>query len=315
MKLIKNSNGHNLLVVIAGPTASGKSETAARLAYLLQGEIVSADSIQIYKHINVGASKPTVSQLNIAKHHLVDELEPTEKLDAFEFAKIARERILTVSKAGKLPILTGGTGLYIKAVVDGIFEAQKTTKQVSEALNAEAAEKGITAMHEKLSGIDPAAAMKINKNDKFRILRALEVFETTGKTISGLREKTEPLSGYDLAFFGLELERKLLYERINNRAEEMIKNGLLEETKKLIKDYGKENVRALRSLGYKHMCEYLDSKYTLERAVELMKRDTRRYAKRQFTWFRADKRYTWLDNSLPENTVESIKESILKSSY
>ena len=307
MKLIKDSTVLELLIVLGGPTASGKSETAARLAALAGGTVISADSVQVYQGMDVGASKPGAELLALAPHSLLGALPPDKKINAFAYSKLAREAILSAVSGGRLPILSGGTGLYIKAVVDGIFESPKIPGQIRKELESELASRGNAALHAELAGIDPAAAAKIHNNDSSRIVRALEVYRGTGKTITSLRSGTGPaVETKQTLFYAMSIPRQELYRRIEARVETMLQSGLLNETKSLMARYGAENIDALKSLGYKQMRAVIEGRSDIASAEAEIKILTRNYAKRQITWFGNDKRYTWIDNRNPEAAASAI---------
>ena len=311
MKLTNDLTAPKLLVIIGGPTASGKSETAARLAALAGGEVISADSVQIYSGMNIGASKPGPELLELAPHRLIGALNPTERINAFAYAKLARKEILEVSGTGRIPILAGGTGLYIKAVVDGIFESPKIAPEIRQELGKELFAKGSAALHAELAGIDPVAAEKIHDNDASRIVRALEVFRGTGKTITSLRTAAGPVINTQKAFFyAMSIPREELYLRVEARTDSMIRDGLLHETESLMREYGADKIDALKSLGYKQMRDVLEGRNDIKSAADEIKLLTRNYAKRQLTWFRNDHRYVWIDNLRPEKAARAIFDDI-----
>ncbi len=311
MKSTNDLAAPDLLIILGGPTASGKSETAARLAALSGGEVVSADSVQIYSELDIGASKPAPELLAMAPHRLLGTLKPDKRINAFVYAGLASEAILEIAGSGHLPILAGGTGLYIKAIVDGIFESPKIPKEIRQELEAELASRGNSSLHAELASIDPIAAIRIHNNDASRIIRALEVYRGTGSTITALRQKTGPaLSAKKNLFYAMSIPRDELYRRVEERVDRMMKDGLLNETEAIIKKYGAENVDALKSLGYKQMRDVVEGTRDVLSAVTEIKLLTRNYVKRQFTWFRNDKRYTWVDNRNPEAAALNIYNDI-----
>ena len=311
MKSTKNSAVPDLLIILGGPTASGKSETAARLAALAGGTVISADSVQIYEGMDIGSSKPGPELLAMAPHSLLGVLRPDRRINAFAYAKLAREEILRVSASGSLPVLTGGTGLYIKAVVDGIFESPVIPAEIRKGLENELGSRGNAALHSELAGIDPEAAAKIHNNDASRIIRALEVFRGTGKTITALRNGTDPaVKAEKTLFYAMSIPRDELYGRVEARVDSMISSGLLRETEFLIRQYGAGNVDALKSLGYKQMRDVVEGRNDVRSAVEEIKLLTKNYVKRQFTWFRNDKRYVWVDNRRPKDAALHIYNDI-----
>lgn len=283
------------LCVIVGPTASGKTKFAIEMAKQKNGEIISADSMQIYKGMDIATAKPSKQEQAQVKHHLIGFLSPEETFSVAQFAKLAHEKILEVTNKGKLPILVGGTGLYINSVVNDInFEEQISNEEIRKKLNLEAEQIGLENMFENLKSIDPDYAKKISPNDKKRVLRAIEVYKLTGKTMSKLIEDSRKNSNrYALDMIGLNFkDRKKLYEKINLRVDEMIKAGLIEEAKK----FYKKNLSntAKYAIGYRELFEYFDGNVTLSEAIEKIKQNTRRYAKRQITWFKRDPRIKWI---------------------
>lgn len=290
-----NLNEKIKLCVIVGPTASGKTKFAIELAKKRNGEIISADSMQIYKGMDIVTAKPSEEEQNQVKHHLIDFLPPEQIFSVAQFAKLAHEKILEVKNKGKLPILVGGTGLYINSVIDDIsFAKQDSTKKIRNELLLETEKIGLDAMFEKLKNIDYEYAKKISSNDKKRILRAIEVYKLTGKTMTELIKNSKPKENrYDLEIIGLNFkDREKLYNRINLRVDSMIADGLVEEAKK----FYKKNLSntAKYAIGYKELFDYFDGKCTLTEAIEKIKQNTRRYAKRQITWFKRDNRIKWI---------------------
>lgn len=281
------------LIFLVGPTAIGKTEISIELARLVNAEIISCDSMKVYKGMDIGTSKPDKSQLKEIPHYLVDIIEPSEEFSVAEFRKLALKAIEELLGKGKIPLLVGGSGLYIKVLVDGIFEGPSTDRKLRERLKQEAEEFGAEFLYGRLKLIDHDSAAKIHPNDLRRIIRALEVYEKTSTPISRLKSDTRGLTGkYELKIFGLDMDRKSLYKKIDRRVDLMFEKGLLDEAKRLI---GQElSLTASQALGYKEAFGFLKGEYDLEEAKMLLKRDTRRYAKRQFTWFRRDGRIEWI---------------------
>lgn len=251
--------------------------------------------MQVYRRMEIGTAKPTPLERSRTVHHMVDILDPDEDFDAVRYARMADECIVRLFARGKIPLVVGGTGLYIKALIHGLTDAAPSDPVVRENLQRELAESDAASMHQRLKGCDPASAERIHPNDTYRILRALEVFEITGRSISrhydahGFSE-----SRYDTLHIGLTLSRDVLYERINQRVEMMLDEGFVEEVQSLLQDgYGAE-LKSMQSLGYRHMVDYLQGRLNWEEAVRTMKRDHRRYAKRQYTWFSANPNVHWL---------------------
>ncbi len=275
------------LIVIAGPTAVGKSEIAAGLARAVHGEVISADSMQVYRGMDIGSAKVTKEEMLGVPHHLIDTADPTEAYDAARYAEEAKAAIREISGRGRLPILCGGTGFYIQAVVRDIdFSQEGARPQLREELWAFAQQNGDEALHARLLAVDPEAAAAIHPHNRKRVIRAIEYFEETGEKISvhNAREKARP-TPYDLLFFYLDDGRENLYRRIDRRVDRMIEAGLVEEVQKL-KDSGlTRRNSSMQGLGYKEILAYLDGEYDLAEAVRILKRDTRHFAKRQETWF------------------------------
>jgi tRNA dimethylallyltransferase len=310
-KQVKNLTAPDWLVVITGPTAVGKTDISIEVAQRLQGEIVSCDSMQVYKYMDIGTAKPSAYEREIVPHHLIDVVTPDIDFNVARFQELAEAAISDITSRGRIPVLVGGTGLYIKAVVDGfLFPWEGASKEIRESLEEEAAKKGSAALYARLEEVDRPAARKIHPNDARRIIRALEVYITTGRPISEMwREgRRKKRARFDrLVMVGLVRERPALYERINRRCDKMIELGLVEETRQLLdRGYGK-TLTSGQALGYKEIVPYLKGECSLEEAVELIKRDTRRYAKRQLTWFRADPRIEWLDIGLFESKEDAAR--------
>ncbi len=282
------------IIVICGPTGIGKTASAIGLSRALNGHIISADSMQVYRYMDIGTAKPTAEERAAAHHDLIDVADPDEDFDAARFSAMADGFIRGYRREGIVPVVAGGTGLYIKSLVSGLFRARPVDRLVMENLEKQADELGSPAMHERLRSVDPRAAEKIHPNDRFRILRALEVFETTGEPISACHE-THGFSDrpYRVLKIGLAMERATLYRRIDGRVDQMIEQGLIAEVEALIRKGYSPTLKSMGSLGYRHMAAFLDGTWSFEDAVNLLKRDTRRYAKRQMTWFRADQDIHW----------------------
>ncbi len=284
------------LAVIVGPTAVGKSEIAVDLALRMDGEVVTADSMQVYRGLDIGTDKPTPAQRRGVPHHLVDVVDPDQRFNVAEYRKLAHEAIAGIHRRGRLPILAGGTGLYVKAVLDEfLFPDEGADYELRARLEREARLLGPGALHRRLQEIDPATAARLHPNDIRRVIRAIEVYETTGRPLSehlATARAAEPR--YRVAMVGLTRPREVLYRRIEERVDRQIQNGLVDEVKRLMERYGPLPV-ARQALGYKEIAAYLKGECSLERAIEILKRDTRRFAKRQFTWFRRDERIRWFD--------------------
>jgi len=290
-----------IVIFLVGPTAVGKSEVAVGLAQMMGAEIISCDSMQVYKGMDIGTAKPPQSLRSQIPHHLVDLIEPHQNYSCAEFIKRAEVLIEDIFQRGKLPLLVGGSGLYVKALVDGIFPGPNADWKIRKALHLQAKRYGDEFLYETLVKVDPTAASKLHPNDRRRIVRALEVYEKTGIPISRLQPKREGIFlRYEVMIIGLRRERGDLYRRINERVDRMFGDGLVEEVKNLATKG--MSLIAKQALGYKEIVGYLEGKYDLEEAQRLLKRATRRFAKRQLTWFRHDKRVRWI--SLAENEDE-----------
>ena len=299
------------VLTIVGPTAVGKTELAIEVAKTLDGEIITADSMQIYQGLDIGTAKPTPQERDGISHHLIDVVTPDQEFNVADYVRLAEQVIKEISDRGKVPIISGGTGLYIHALIDGfLFPEQGADPKIRRRLLLEAEEDN-QALYEKLKVVDPDAAAKLHVNDIRRIVRALEVYYSTGKPISQLQRKAQDKEAkYNAIMFGLTRDRSELYQRINQRVDIMITDGLIEEVKKLLDKYPHQPT-ALQALGYKELAEYLNGECSLEEAIYVLKRDTRRYAKRQLSWFRRDKRIKWLD--LSEIEKEKAIEIIINS--
>jgi len=302
------------VIVIVGPTCSGKTNLSLKLSQLIPSEIISADSRQIYKHLDIGTAKPSKNQLKKATHHLIDILDPSENYDASLFEKDAEKIIDEIFKKNKTPIIVGGSGLYIKALIDGIFGTADKDEEYRKELHQKRKEYGNELLYKELKKVDPESAAKMLPQNWKRVMRALEVFHTSGQPIwkhhqiqyIGKEKK------YIFKQFGLNWERKILYENIDKRVDEMIENGFVDEVKNILFEGYDKNLNSLNTVGYKEIIQHLDGKISLERAIELIKRNTRHYAKRQMTWFRKDKRIYWFDvNELTE--LDQFAEQIVAS--
>jgi tRNA dimethylallyltransferase len=303
----------NKVLVIVGPTAIGKTQVSLRLADILNGEIVSLDSRQVYKYMDIGTAKPTKEEMKKVAHHLIDVVYPDEKFTAADYGKKAREVIKKIIEREKQPIVVGGSGLYLKALIEGFFsygseigQGPKGDEKLRERLREEESKFGLYYLFEKLKEVDPKAAQRIHPHDSVRIIRALEVYELTGKPITFLQEKGDyqPFE-MDFVKIGLTLDRKKLYERIEQRVEKMIKEGFLDEVKGLKERGYSSELKAFKTVGYQELLSYLEGKIDFPEAVERIKLNTRHYAKRQLTWFRKDKEIKWLDTE-KEDLIESM---------
>ncbi len=273
----------------------GKTEVSQALARKLDTEIIQADSRQVYRYMDIGTAKPPPALCRLVKRHLIDVVNPDEHFSAGRYRRLALPVLESLIAEGKPPVVEGGSGLYIRALVDGLFEGPAADKSYRKKLKSLAKERGVSYLYQELERVDPAGAERLHPNDCVRIIRALEVYHNTGKSISDWHTKAPPSSGFSFRMYGLSCPRPQLYERINCRVDEMLKEGLLKEVEGLLDLGYHSELNSMQGLGYKHMSAYLRGDCDMASAVSLMKRDTRRYAKRQLTWFRADNRICWLD--------------------
>lgn len=303
------------LIVLTGPTAVGKTELSIKLAKLVNGEIISADSMQVYRHMDIGTAKITHDEMQGIKHYLIDILEPDEEFNIVLFQSLAKQAMKEIYEKGKIPILVGGTGFYIQSVLYDIdFAETKPDNSYRNELEHLANEKGAYYLHEQLKKIDPVSAEKIHANNIKRVIRALEFYKQTGKKISEHNEMEQKKeSPYNFAYFVLTQNRKVLYERIDKRVDNMVKHGLIQEVQSLYEKGYQKNLVSMQGLGYKEILSYLEGNCTLEEAVYILKRDTRHFAKRQITWFKREKEVTWLDKqNKTEDEILALLEQELK---
>ena len=285
------------LIILTGPTAVGKTKSSIGLAKAINGEIISADSMQVYKHMDIGSAKIRPQEMDNIPHYLVDVLEPDEEFNVVRFQKMAKEAMAKIYAKGKIPIVVGGTGFYIQALLYNIdFTDNEEDDTYRKHLEQLAKEKGSEYLHDKLREADPKAAETIHANNTKRVIRALEFFHQTGQKISEHNEKERAKeSPYIFRYFVLTDDREVLYDRINKRVDQMLEEGLLEEVASLREKGYTRDLVSMQGLGYKEILSYLDGECTLEEAVYILKRDTRHFAKRQLTWFRRERDVTWID--------------------
>lgn len=285
------------LIVLTGPTAVGKTKLSIALAKAVNGEIISADSMQVYRYMDVGSAKITPDEMDGVPHHLVDVLEPTEDFNIVLFQQLAKKSMEEIYSKGRIPILVGGTGFYIQAITRDIdFTQSEQDDSYRKELESLAAEKGSSFLHDMLTSVDPKSAEDIHENNVKRVIRALEFYKQNGTRISEHNEEQkEHVSPYNLAYFVLNAPRPLLYERIDARVDEMLKNGLVEEVKTLQRMGCHRGMVSMQGLGYKEILAWLEGEYPYDEAVRILKRDTRHFAKRQLTWFRREGEVTWVD--------------------
>jgi len=305
----------NRAIAVVGPTGSGKTRLAIELAKRLNTEIISADSMQFYRGMEIGTAAPTPEEQAGAKHHFVSFLNPDEEMAAGHYQRLAREKAAALLKEGRIPVLVGGSGLYISAFIDGLFDGPAREQSVRDRLRAEAAEQGNANMMERLRAVDPDYADQLtSENDLVRVVRALEVYELTGRPFSDWhREHQATLEPWNVTQIALLWDREALYERINRRVELMVEQGWREETQRLMDNGYEKDIYRLKALGYQEMAAHLHGTTTLEETLEATQQHHRRYAKRQMTWFRADKRIHWLpaaEAKTIENWVNRTTESL-----
>ncbi len=298
------------LVILTGPTAVGKSALAVSLAKEIGGEIISADSMQVYRHMDIGSAKITEEEMDGIPHHLIDVLEPAEEFNVVVFQRMAKEALAGIYGRGHIPILAGGTGFYIQAVLYDIdFTENDGDTTLRNALEAEAAGKGPAVLYERLREIDPASCEIIHANNVKRLIRAIEFYEKTGKKISEHnREQKERVSSYNSAYIVLQDDRDRIYQKIEERVDLMLSQGLVEEVRSLREMGCTRDMVSMQGLGYKEILAYLEGEITLEEAVYRMKRDTRHFAKRQLTWFRREKEVLWIDKKKFDYSSQRILE-------
>lgn len=288
------------LIIIIGPTAVGKSALGVELALRLDGEIISGDSVQVYQKLNIGSAKPTAAEQKGVPHHLIDLLDPAEPFTVARFQTVTQELIASIRCRGKIPIVVGGTGLYIRSILDDYDFPEEGSSLIKNKWLDYTREHGNPQLHAELAKIDPVSAAKLHPNDTSRIIRALEVFEITGLPLS--QQRTYKENEYDklnetIMYIGLTAPRPLIYERINKRCEDMVEYGIINEVQSLLDEGYSPRLKALQSIGYRHVLYYLRGIVTFEEMLRLFKRDTRHFAKRQLTWFRRDPRIKWYDIS------------------
>lgn len=311
----QKSRGRARLVIICGPTASGKTKMGIELAQQVNAEILCADSRQVYIGMDIGTAKPSREEQKLIKHHCIDLVYPDEDFSAAEFRARAGQVIERLIKKGKNVIIVGGTGLYIKALTKGLFGGAGKAPGIRATLRKELEQLGEQHLHRRLEDVDPVAASRLHPHDSFRVLRALEVYSLTDRPISALqREHGFGENSYDVLKIGLALERKELYRRIELRVEEMLRKGLVEEVQALFNKGYRKELPSMKGLGYKEILGYLLGKYDLKEAVSLTKRNIKRYAKRQLTWFKADGEVSWFDPDRGKGKIfEKVKDFLLNT--
>lgn len=300
------------LIFIVGPTASGKTDIALILARQLKAEIISCDAMQVYKEVSILTAKPSGEALKSVKHHLINTVSVRRDFDVAAFRKKTLAAIASVERRGKIPLIVGGSGLYMSILLDGIFEDQGTHRDlaVRERIEKDIKTQGVEAVYARLQEVDPVSAAKIHLHDIRRIVRALEVYTTHGKPISALHQDRCGLwQTHDVDIFAISFARGILYERINARVLDMFRQGVIDEVQKVLKKSVSQTASGI--IGLKEIQSFLQGRMTQEQTVEMIQRNTRRYAKRQLTWFRKDTRLTWIEADFHE-TAESVAKKILR---
>lgn len=308
----------NPLIILTGPTAVGKTDLSVQLAKKINGEIISADSMQVYKHMDIGSAKITKEEMDGVKHYLIDEFEPFDEFNVVIFKEYAKKYIEEIYKRGHVPILTGGTGFYLQAVLYDIdFTENESDNKIRKSLEKFYEENGEDALFEKLKAVDYESSLAIHKNNVKRVIRAIEFYEMTGEKISEHNEREKQKeSPYNFCYFVLDDDRENLYKRIDKRVDIMIEKGLVDEVKKLVDMGCTKDMVSMQGLGYKEIIDYLNGNCTLEEAVYIIKRDTRHFAKRQLTWFKREKEvitvkkpdFSYDDNKILEYMLTKIDE-------
>lgn len=296
------------VIVIVGPTASGKTATSIKVAKELNGEIISADSMQIYKDMNIGTAKPTKEEMEGIKHYMIDIASPDEIFNVAKYKEMAEKAIEDILSKNKVPIVVGGTGLYIDTLINGVeFASVKEDLEYRNALLERAKKEGNKALHDELAKIDKEAAEKIDMNNVRRVIRALEIYKITGKTKTKLDEESRKETKYDYRVYGIEWGREELYRRIEKRIDIMLEEGLVEEVENVMSRYTISKT-AIQGLGYKEVIEFLNNDISYDEMVDKLKMETRRYAKRQLTWFRRNKDIKWYDiNNIADKIIMENK--------
>jgi len=297
------------IIIICGPTALGKTSMAIKVAEIFNGEIIGADSMQIYRYMDIGTAKPTADEQSHVAHHMIDLIDPDEHFDARQFAEMAYEKIIRLYARGITPFVVGGTGLYIKALVHGLFKSGPSDIQVRERLQEQARIYGVDFLHQKLRRYDPDTSERIHPNDSYRIIRALEVNELTGKSITefqqdhGFKENR-----FNALKIGLHIKRELLYDRIDRRADAMIDSGFFDEVNRLLGMGYSDDLKSMQSIGYRHLIDFIKGRCSWDETLRTLKRDTRRYAKRQLTWFKAEPEIVWKEPGQLREIRQLIKK-------
>ena len=308
-----SENKKKPMIILTGPTAVGKTDLSIQLAKAMNGEIISADSMQVYRHMDIGSAKVTPEEMDGVPHHLIDVLEPEEEFNVVVFQKLAKEALTGIYERGHIPIIVGGTGFYIQALLYDIdFTENDGDTAIRRELEKLAQTQGAGCLHQMLQEIDPESAAAIHQNNVKRVIRAIEFYRQTGKKISLHNEQErEKQSPYQFLYYVLDTDRKTLYERIDRRVDLMMEHGLVDEVKHLADMGCTRDMVAMQGLGYKEILDYLSGEIPLEEAVYILKRDTRHFAKRQITWFKRERDVRWLELEQFQNDRKKVLEHIL----
>lgn len=308
-----SENKKKPMIILTGPTAVGKTDLSIQLAKAINGEIISADSMQVYRHMDIGSAKVTPEEMDGVPHHLIDVLEPEEEFNVVVFQKLAKEALTGIYERGHIPIIVGGTGFYIQALLYDIdFTENDGDTAIRRELEKLAQTQGAGCLHQMLQEIDPESAAAIHQNNVKRVIRAIEFYRQTGKKISLHNEQErEKQSPYQFLYYVLDTDRKTLYERIDRRVDLMMEHGLVDEVKHLADMGCTRDMVSMQGLGYKEILDYLSGEITLEEAVYILKRDTRHFAKRQITWFKRERDVHWLELEQFQNDRKKVLEHIL----
>ena len=308
---METSGSKPVLPVICGPTAIGKTALGLKIAQALNGEIVSADSRQVYRMMNIGTAKPTQKELQMVRHHLIDVVWPNENFHAARFIDLAHKAILDIRQRNKMPLVVGGTGLYIRALTKGLIDAPGADVAIREYFHNMAEKEGNYAVHAELESLDPDTADRIHPNDLIRTVRALEVFLQSGRSLSKLqKEHNFKHDAYLTRIIGLTCDREDLYQRIEERCESMFEVGLVEEAEQIRNAGYDPNLKILKTIGYRQAFAFINGEISRKDAIEDLKKSTRRYAKQQLTWFRKDKSIIWLESSTDFVTIHKLIENL-----
>lgn len=311
---MERSMSEHPLVVIVGPTASGKTALSLAMAEEFNGEIVNCDSVAVYREFEIGTAKPSADERRQVPHHLIDIVAPNEPFTAGDYSRLAREALGSITERGRLPIVVGGTGLYLRALIDGLFAGPQRSEELREHLRSRAAERGPDYLHKILKKLDLSAAEKIHANDVAKVVRAIEICIAARQPMTAMwKQGRDPLTGYRILRIGLNPERAQLYARINERAARMFDRGLLEETSALVSRYGDDRgAPPLKSLGYKQAMQLLAGEFSREQAVAAAQQGHRNYAKRQLTWFRREPEVQWLDGFGDCESVQRAASEVIR---